>query len=212
MDNQDLIKTLLETYTAEQLAEKVINLSVLCLQNEAFTSLQSRIKSPLGESIEDNYKMQIKQREAKISKLEKEYEKIENIKDNALEEAQKLKRENQRKGKIISQMNEDLSEIFEVTLNVENNPDEFKEILKGKAKRSIEDFLPEEPIKVADMLINAEGKYEHNPLAKALYKEDKGTYRIFDISELRQIAEHLLVYCGDITRERNERLGDKTCQ
>lgn len=197
MDNQDLIKTLLNTYTAEQLAEKLANLSVLCLQNEAFTSLQSRIKSPLGKSIEDNYKMQIKQREAQINKLEKEYEKIKIIKDNALAEIQKLKREIQRKEKIISQMNEDLSEIFGVTLNVENNPDEFKEILKGKAKRSIEDFLPEEPIKVADMLINAEGEYEYNPLAKAIYKEDKGTYRIFDISELRQIAKYLLVYCGD---------------
>lgn len=54
----------------------------------------------------------------------------------------------------------------------------------------------QEPIDIAKDLINAEGEYEHNPIAKALYKEDKGTYRIFDIGELRQIAEHLLVYCN----------------
>ena len=46
------------------------------------------------------------------------------------------------------------------------------------------------------MLINAEGEYEHNPLEKAFCGTDKGTYRIFEISELRQIAEHLLVYCN----------------
>lgn len=45
------------------------------------------------------------------------------------------------------------------------------------------------------MLINAEGEYEHNPLAKAFCGTDKGTYRIFDIPELRQIAEYLLIYC-----------------
>ncbi len=61
---------------------------------------------------------------------------------------------------------------------------------------NITNFLPTEPIKVAEMLINAEGEYEHNSLAKAISGEDKGTYRIFDISELRQIAEHLLVYCN----------------
>ena len=57
-------------------------------------------------------------------------------------------------------------------------------------------FLPAEPIKVADMLINAEGEYEHNPIEKAFCGTDKGKYKIFDVSELRQIAEHLLIYCN----------------
>lgn len=65
-----------------------------------------------------------------------------------------------------------------------------------KNNRVIADFLPTEPIKVADMLINVEGKYEHNPLAKAFCGTDKGTYRIFDVGKLKQIAEHLLVYCN----------------
>lgn len=78
--------------------------------------------------------------------------------------------------------------------------------IKIKRDKDIADFLPTEPIKVADMLINAEGEYEHNPIEKALYKEGKGTYRIFDISELRQIAEHLLVYCNHNGAE--EKLND----
>lgn len=61
---------------------------------------------------------------------------------------------------------------------------------------NVANYLPTEPIKVAEMLINAEGEYEHNSLAKAFCGTDKGTYRIFDISDLRQIAEHLLVYCN----------------
>ena len=74
---------------------------------------------------------------------------------------------------------------------------EFFEVDRMRVKKNkITDFLQTEPIKVADMLINVEGEYEHNPLAKALYGEDKGIYRIFDISELRKIAEHLLVYCN----------------
>lgn len=62
--------------------------------------------------------------------------------------------------------------------------------------KDIADFLPTEPIKVADMLINAEGEYEHNPIVKKICGTDKGAYRIFDVSELRQIAEHLLIYCN----------------
>lgn len=68
--------------------------------------------------------------------------------------------------------------------------------IKIKSEKEITDFLPTEPIEVADMLINAGGEYEHNPLAKAFYGTNKGTYRIFDVPELRQIAEHLLVYCN----------------
>lgn len=60
----------------------------------------------------------------------------------------------------------------------------------------ISDFLPTEPIKVADMLISAEGEYERHPIAKAICGTDKGAYRIFDVADLRQIAEHLLVYCN----------------
>lgn len=69
---------------------------------------------------------------------------------------------------------------------------------------SVADFLPTEPIKVADVLINAEIEYEHDALTKAFCGAEKGKYNLFNISELRQIAEHLLVYCnanGGISNE-----------
>lgn len=88
------------------------------------------------------------------------------------------------------------------------NLDYIHKVLQGKGinqnnPENIADFLPTEPIKIADMLINAEGDYEHNPLAKALCGTDKGKYRIFEVSELRQIAEHLLIYCNH-NREAEE--------
>ena len=72
---------------------------------------------------------------------------------------------------------------------------EENEELHSKIERSgnISDFLQTEPIKVADMLINT--KIEPTEIGedrlKIVYKQ-----RNFDISELRQIAEHLLVYCN----------------
>lgn len=81
------------------------------------------------------------------------------------------------------------------------NLDYIQKVLRGNEEsqnnfENITDFLPTEPIKVADMLINAGGEYEHNPIVKKICGTDKGTYRIFEISELRQIAEHLFVYCN----------------
>lgn len=96
----------------------------------------------------------------------------------------------------INQIDDILEKLFGVRHDTVDKPDEFEKILTEKEKGNVIDFLPTEPIKVADMLINTEGEYEHNPIAKALCGEDKGAYRIFDISELRQIAEHLIVYCN----------------
>jgi len=62
-------------------------------------------------------------------------------------------------------------------------------------------FLPTEPIAVADLLITASGECEPLVIGKSEYKD---TYRIFDISELRQIAEHLLVYCNHNEETRGD--------
>lgn len=45
------------------------------------------------------------------------------------------------------------------------------------------------------MLISAEGEYECNSIEKSIFKSDKAPYNLFGISELRQIAQHLLIYC-----------------
>ena len=57
--------------------------------------------------------------------------------------------------------------------------------------------LPHEPIKVATMLIDATGTYKTNSLSRAFGAGDTGTYNLYSKSDLRQIAEHLLVYCNN---------------
>lgn len=111
-----------------------------------------------------------------------------------------LERQLERSQTTINQIDEVLKEFFGATFEICETKEDFegyrKFLEKQIKKKNVVDFLPTEPIKVADMLINAEGEYEHNSLAKAFCGTDKGTYRIFDVSELRQIAEHLLVYCN----------------
>lgn len=58
---------------------------------------------------------------------------------------------------------------------------EYQEKIKEMTDRAILEF-PTEPIDVANFLINGLGASWH--------------YDSFDVSELRQIAEHLLVYCN----------------
>lgn len=66
---------------------------------------------------------------------------------------------------------------------------EFHNEIDRLSNLTIADFLPVEPIKVADALISAEKDYSEELFGMA------DTCRIFDISELRQIAQHLLIYC-----------------
>ena len=56
--------------------------------------------------------------------------------------------------------------------------------------------LPHEPIKAAEMLIYATETYETSSLAKRFGTGDTATYKLYSNADLRQIAEHLLVYCG----------------
>lgn len=107
-----------------------------------------------------------------------------------------LEEECVKKQNEINRIDDIMEKLLGVRHDIVDKPDEFEKILADRAKGNVYDFLPEEPIKVADMLINAEGEYEHNPVVKKICRTDKGTYRIFDISDLRQIAEHLLVYCN----------------
>lgn len=132
----------------------------------------------------------------KIDKLKQKLERQETATKYAEEYVDGLKNDFDRSKNTINQIDDILEKLFGVRHDTVDKPDEFEKILTDKVKGNATDFLPTEPIKVADMLINAEGEYEHSPIEKALYKEDKGTYRIFGVSELRQIAEHLLIYCN----------------
>lgn len=71
-----------------------------------------------------------------------------------------------------------------------------------ESDRSISDFLPEKPIQVAEALIAAEVELEMRFPLSPLH-ERKTRCRIYSVKQLRQIAEHLLVYCN-----HNEENGD----
>lgn len=142
----------------------------------------------------------IEELQSEVEKYRKAFEDAKNERDCQIAEyrnrTEKDKTELERARNTINQIDDIMEKIFGVRHDTVDKPDEFEKILTDKVKGNATDFLPTEPIKVADMLINSEGEYEYSPIAKALYKENKGTYRIFDIGELRQIAEYLIVYCN----------------
>lgn len=71
---------------------------------------------------------------------------------------------------------------------------EYQNEINKLASKTIEDFLPTEPIKVVDMLINASLATGGIILDGKAIKEF--SEKLFNISELWQIAEHLLIYCN----------------
>ena len=78
---------------------------------------------------------------------------------------------------------------------MQNYIDRLKADLAEAQDKKIE--LPHEPIKVAETLIDATGTYKTNSLSRAFGAGDTGTYNLYSKSDLRQIAEHLLVYCNN---------------
>lgn len=78
---------------------------------------------------------------------------------------------------------------------MQHNIDSLKADLEEAQDNKIE--LPHEPIKVAEMLIYATETYETSSLAKRFGAGDTATYKLYSNADLRQIAEHLLVYCNN---------------
>lgn len=78
---------------------------------------------------------------------------------------------------------------------MQNHIDCLKSELEEAKDNKIQ--LPNEPINVAAMLIDAQGIYKTNSLSRAFGAGDIGTYNLYSKSDLRQIAEHLLVYCNN---------------
>lgn len=148
----------------------------------------------------EDYEKEVNHLQSEAEKYRKAFEDAKKERDCQVAECQsrteKDKTELERAKNTINQIDYILGKLFGVRHDTFEKQDEFEKILSERAKGNVTDFLPTEPIKVADMLINAEGEYERNPLEKAFCGTDKGTYRIFEISELRQTAEHLLVYCN----------------
>ena len=78
---------------------------------------------------------------------------------------------------------------------MQHNIDSLKSELAESQDNKIQ--LPHEPIKVASMLIDATETYETNSLANRFGAGDTATYKLYSNADLRQIAEHLLVYCNN---------------
>lgn len=133
---------LMETYTAEQLADKYLRLQE---EFNRYVEVIKGIVSELPEELKNGTEFHLE-----ISRLQSEVEKYR----KAFEYAKK-----ERDCQIA----------------------EYRKKIKEMDDRAILEF-PTEPIDVANFLINGLGASWH--------------YDSFDVSELRQIAEHLLVYCN----------------
>lgn len=190
---------LMETYTAEQLADKYLRLQERFNQ---YTEVIQDITNKLPEELKNGteFHLEIDRLQSEVEKYRKAFEDAKKERDFRIceyqKEIEKFKHDLKTAGeKIQDLVGENMK--LQCERNDYKSKSELLEIEKMRVgQNEFFDFIPTEPIKIADMLINAKGEYEHNPLEKALYKKDKGTYRIFDIGELRQIAEHLLVYCN----------------
>ncbi len=105
-----------------------------------------------------------------------------------IDEIEKLKCQLHHKENALTQIDRIISEIFGIAHNGDEYSEEFKELLRNQS--ALSDFLPTEPIEVASELINA--------------WKTRQDYMGFSISELQQIAEHLLVYCNANESEGEE--------
>lgn len=200
---------LLSTYTAEQLAEMVEKL------NNENTDLKEKLLKKTGlcgeakvsfglrgiECCCGGYDIAVKKNkelQSEVEKYRKAFEYAKNERDCQIAEYQKKIEELENHHKFsIMQIDDVLVEFLGVTHEIMDNPRDFEKVLQEviDMSKNVSDFLPTEPIKVADMLINAEREYECDTFERAFHGTNKSTYCIFDIGELRQIAEHLITYC-----------------
>lgn len=222
---------LMETYTAEQLADIVIELegelkTIRNLENEVLFEerIVNNIRNATGMNIDDvrkavqdtkkymndtyieESKNQIEHMKSEVEKYRKAFEYAKKERDCQVAEYRKkieeleeytdsLKCSIDRKQDAINQIDSIICELFGIAHNGDIYSDDFKKLLKEKSAvgKTVVDFLPAEPIKVAEMLITAKGECEPLHIGNDVFKD---AYRIFDVPELKQIAEYLLVYCN----------------
>lgn len=118
-------------------------------------------------------------------------------------EISKLKEDNFNKERTIEKFQRDFQEFdFKIKVLEEENK-KFREqiiclqeVLEEALDNKFE--LPPEPIKVAEMLIYATRRRRTNGFERAFNgAPDFADYDIYSKSDLRQIAEHLLVHCNN---------------
>lgn len=182
---------LMETYTAEQLAEMVENLQkenlveLLKLKNREDTEDVSKVFdamkltiTELCNTIED---LQSENTEEKRKHARTLWEFCDSVKKEDYE-------------KEVNHLQSEVDKYRKAFEDAKKERDcqtsEYQKKIEELENRDIAELLPTDPIKVADMLINV----MHEPCASVL--SFGKPYSLYDMSELRQIAEHLLVYCN----------------
>lgn len=113
---------------------------------------------------------------------------------------EKLKKEKFRDESTIEKFRNDFQifdkkKIKKLESDIEDKNCQIADMQKRVDSSKIE--LPQEPIKVAEMLIYAQNTYETSSIARAFGAGDTETHNLYSKSDLRQIAEHLLVYCNN---------------
>ena len=83
---------------------------------------------------------------------------------------------------------------------VENDP----VVIAANNAPTIEPDLPPEPIQCAAMLIDRSFEYETSPIRRALGAGEKAQAKYYSVDELRQIAEHLLIYCNHADKNEED--------
>ncbi len=73
--------------------------------------------------------------------------------------------------------------------------------LRNSPTIELEPDLPPEPIQCAAMLIERSFEYETSAVQRAFGAGEKAKAKYYSVDELRQIAEHLLVYCNHMEND-----------
>lgn len=98
--------------------------------------------------------------------------------------------ENKDLQKEIDELNSEIDMLKTEKMELLNRCDELEKQLETM------ESLPVEPMEVAKLLINSKYEYETSELQRRLLnKGDTETCERYNIDELEQIAEHLLIYC-----------------
>ena len=106
----------------------------------------------------------------------------------------KLKNSNEKIAKIESELfdaQKSADEYYNKCIDLTNQIEELKSELEAKVDFETDRLvkLPFDPLETANMLINATYK------AEIPFTEKRVNKNVYDIDDLEQIAEHLIVYC-----------------
>lgn len=140
-----------------------------------------------------DYEKEVDRLKSEVEKYRKVFEDAKKERDCQIAECQKKIEELENHHKFsMMQIDDVLVEFLGVTHEVMDKPSDFEKVLQEVIDKSktISDFLPTEPIKVADLLIDASKKRTNCMTGKEYDKY------IFEKWQLKQIAEHLLIYCN----------------